>query len=99
MIGKVYRMFDGNANTMWFLYQNIAKRDCVEDRCQKTDVRRQMSEVRGQSFECGIRNAECGKKEDRGQMSEVRGQRTDIPGSNRPALCTMLYAHNPATRN
>ena len=29
MIGRVYRMFDGNANTMWSLCPNIAKRDCM----------------------------------------------------------------------
>ena len=31
MIGIVYRMFGGNANTMWYLYPNIAKRGYMEN--------------------------------------------------------------------
>jgi len=29
MIGRVYRMFDGVANTMWYLSQNTGKRNCM----------------------------------------------------------------------
>jgi len=38
MIGRVYRMFDGIANTMWYLSRNTGKRSCMVNFGEKLEI-------------------------------------------------------------